>query len=143
MLRLIFILASSFILSGFGEGLKAPVIIQSKKFEANRLLDVMTYSGAVKVEFDNYILVTDKMEVSTYKKNGKLTLNRANFPNRITITKNDFSEIVILPNAEMHAEKGEITSSGEIYVQRGNDLFETKSIIIDVGGCKKITPLMN
>ena len=143
MLRQFIILIISFFIVG-GEGIafaKVPVFIRSKKVTFDRTLDIMTYEGDVRIEYQDYYLITGKMIISTYKLDNKHKLNSVEFPGKTTMVKADMSETIIVPSAIYNGATSELKSEGEIYIEKDNQLYTAKSILLMLGKAKHWKPL--
>ena len=143
MLRLVLIFLSSFILSA-SSGLpnKPPVVVHSNKLMVDRLMDVITYEGAVRLEFEEYDLITDKMLINLYKDQDKTVLYSIEFPNQTKIANKKLSETVTAPNAIFDGKTKTIKCEGEIFVEKAGMLFSTTSVEIELGIPQKMEHLL-
>jgi lipopolysaccharide export system protein LptA len=140
MLRLLLILISAFTLSS-NSAVKTPVVVYSNKVEFNKLLGEIKYEGAVRVDFDEYSVVTSKMNVTTQKKDGVTKILYVSFPEKANIVKNDNSEVIMVNNAMYIAETGLISASGDIKIEKEGQFFATQFIEIKLGDSRGITQL--
>jgi len=143
MLRLVLILISSFILSASSAlPKKPPVVVYSNRLMIDRLMDVITYEGAVRMEFENYDLITDKMLINLYKDGEKTVLYSIEFPNQTKIANKKASETVSAPNAVFDGKTGIIKCEGEIFVEKSGMLFTTTFVEIELGIPQKMEHLL-
>ena len=141
MSKLILILSTSLLLSGFkmSDMQNVPIIIRSKKATFNKIYDTMSFEGKVKINFAQYIILTEKMITYRYNKNNQSILEKIDFPENVKLVKKDESEVIFLPNAKYNAKKKIIQSKGEIYLEKNDDLFKTNSILIELGDVENIS----
>ncbi len=139
MLRRLLILVISLVFSSeaFSDSISAfPLVVYSKKATFDKILDLITYEGKVKIEYEDYSILTDKMIISTYKYNNQRKLDNVSFPNKTTIVKNDLSETIMLDSATYNGQTKELKSEGEIYIEKDNELYSAKSILLQLGVAK-------
>jgi lipopolysaccharide export system protein LptA len=141
MLKRILILVISFVyftIDAFAAD-NPPVVVFSKKLTYDKILDIATYEGNVKIEFADYDIITDKMVSTTYKKKGKSFLKDVEFSSKTKIIKKDLSEIYIVPNAVYDGITMKVRSKGDIIIEKDGKFFKTNSIEIDLGRASKVS----
>lgn len=137
MLKQFLILAISLLISSnaFSND-TSPVVVYSKKVTFDKVLDLITYEGKVKIEYEDYSILTDKMIIATYQYDNNRRLDKITFPNKTTIVKNDLSETMILDSAIYNGQTTELKSEGEVYIEKDNELYSAKSILLQLGIAK-------
>ncbi|MDX1917095.1 MAG: hypothetical protein SFT68_03835 [Rickettsiaceae bacterium] len=120
-----------------------PIMTHSHKVIMNQIIDQITYVDKVRVEFDEYYLITEKMILNMYKKpNGDKYLKNGEFPEQLKIISKDQKEIVIAPNATFDAQNSTIKAKGEgITVEKDGQLYSTDYIEIKLGKYKALKRL--
>ncbi len=144
MLRHLLILISVWgpLLSYASQNKKQPIMLWAQKMVMNEVVDQFIYEDNVRVEFENYYLLTSKIIFNLSKNNGNKSLKTAEFPERLKIVSKDLREIIIAPKATFTADGALLKSQGgTITIEKDGQLFSTEYVEVKLGKFAKLSKL--
>lgn len=113
----------------------ADIKILSNQLLIDRSTNIATYNGNVKVEFDDYHILTDEIIMTFNQENNdkRNDLKNIVFPKKITLYNNDLSIVMLAPLGEYDNNLGIMKSKGVSYIMKDKQIITTKNLEIFVG----------